>query len=205
MAKQRKNLSKSNKPVYIQIIMFLLFTLIIALIIGLIKQANIISKYELIGHLDNQACRYLSERGDSAQVNGGFVLNTDANANEAKLTYYCYTGETTKDKTIHGKPIDSYSLGATVLYFSSNSEAEQYAKEKLNPLRYWSEDGSNKIQDKNYTFLVTDEEMPYFDAYRVRANAVVRVSLKCENKNLDSCNIKANQLLDQELKGINAL
>jgi hypothetical protein len=172
---------------------------------GLYKQANTISKYELIGHLDNQACRYLDDRRRDYRVSGGFQLNTDANKSEAKLTYYCYTGESTRGRTIQGKQIVGYPLGATVLYFSTNKEAETYAVEKLNPLRYWSDDGSDKIQNKNFTFLVTDEKEPYFDAYRVRANAVVRVSLPCESNSFDACYMQANQLLDQELKGINVL
>lgn len=187
------------------ILIVFLFAIIVALSWGFAKQADVISKYELLGHLDNQACRYLADRGADSQVSGGFALNTDSDENEAKLTYYCYTGKNVKGKTIHGKQIDGYSLGATVRYFSSNEAAEKYANEMLNPLRYWSEDGSDEIQDKNYTFLVTDEKEPYFDAYRVRANAVVRVSLLCKSKSFDTCDMQANQLLDQELKGINVL
>lgn len=175
----------------------------IALVIALIGQAKIISQYDLLSNLDNQACRYLAERGADAQVNGGFRLASNANKEQAKLTYYCFTGESTKSKIVHGKQIEKYPFGATVMYFSNNEAAEKYANEKLNPLRYWGEDGSNEVQDKNYTFLVTDEKEPYFDAYRVRANAVLRVSLPCKSKSYEACDAQAKQLLDQELKGIN--
>ncbi len=196
---------KSGHYNKVNITIIVLAALCIALFVGLYKQAKIISQYDLLSQLDNQACRYLADRGSDSRINGGFRLNTDANENDPKLTYYCYTGEIVKSKTIHGKPINGYSLGAVVSYFSSNETAETYAKEKLNPLRYWSDDGSDVIQNKNYTFLVTDEKESYFDAYRVRANAVVRVSLPCKNNDYDACDMQAHQLLDQELKGINAL
>jgi len=204
-SKSKKTKNNKQQVWLLMTIIILLIVLSGALIAGIVRQAKVISQYELIAHLDNQACRYLADRGNDSRVDGGFVLNSKANKNGLKLIYYCYTGQATRSRTIQGKPIEGYSLGAIVSYFSSNTAAETYAKEKLNPLRYWSEDGSDQIQNKNYIFLVTDEKEPYFDAYRVRANAVVRVSLPCKSKNFSDCNMQANQLLDQELKGINVL
>lgn len=206
MSVKTKKKNKSNQLIWtLPSVIVLLTALSTALLVGLVKQADTLSKYELVSQLDNQACRYLADRDSDSRINGGFELHTDAKESGAKLTYYCYTGDRTTDKTIHGKQIGGYVLGASVVYFSSKQAAETYAKEKLNPLRYWSEDGSKEIQDKNYTFLVTDEEKPYFDAYRVRANAVVRVSLPCNSNDFEACQTQANKLLNQELKGINVL
>jgi phosphate/sulfate permease len=206
MPSKVKKIKKNNQHVRaLTAIIVLVTALVVALIVGLNKQANTISKYELLSHLDNQACRYLADRGSDSQVSGGFVLNTDAGKGDAKLTYYCYRGENVSGRTIQGKPIGGYPLGATVSYFSSNKAAEAYANNKLNPLRYWSDDGTVSVQNKNYTFIVTDESEPYFDAYRVRANAVVRVSLPCKTTSPEACDNQAKQLLNQELKGINAL
>ena len=206
MRTKSKKIQKSNQLTWALLSVIVLLTaLSTALLVGLVKQTDTLSKYELLSHLDNQACRYLADRGSDSRISGGFELHTDAMESEAKLTYYCYTGDRTTDKTIHGKPISGYPLGASVVYFSSNKVAESYATEKLNPLRYWSDDGTEEIQNKNYIFLVTDEEKPYFDAYRVRANAVVRVSLPCNSNDFEACQTQANQLLDQELKGINVL
>ncbi len=205
MPNKTKKSKKNILPMRLTTIIVLLVALSTALIVGIARQTSIISQYESLGHLDNQACRYLANRGEDFRVNGGFTLNTDAKKSEAKITYYCNTGDDVKARTIHGKPISGYTLGATVKYFSSNEAAETYAKETLNPLRYWSDDGSSEIQNKNYTFIVTDEKAPYFDAYRVRANAVVRVSLRCKSKDASTCDVQAHKLLDQELKGINGL
>lgn len=202
--KKSKNTKKTKQQAWVISTIVLLVALCIALIAGVTKQAHIINHYESIAQLDNQACRYLSNRGEDYRVNGGFTLNVDAKDSEAKLTYYCLTGDYSKDKTIHSKPITGYAFGATVKYFSSEEAAENYAKEKLNPLRYWRDDDVNRIQDKNYTFIVTDEKQPYFDAYRVRKNAVVRVSLQCKSMDPGACEAQANKLLDQELKGISA-
>ncbi len=172
----------------------------------LFKQSELISNYELLEKIDNQACRYLDNQ---PFVNGNFNLHNSAPADKPQLTYTCLTGEKTTAKEIHGKHIDAYEMGASVSYFSTNEAAEKFAEEKLNPLRYWGvdEDGQNKgiPQTSHFTFIVTDEKVPYFDAYTVKANAVLRVSLMCITDDPGACQNEAEFMLERELKGINVL
>jgi hypothetical protein len=172
----------------------------------LYKQAELIGKYELLEKIDNQACRYLDGQ---VAVNGGFDLEASAPKDRPKLVYKCTTGEMTGAKVIHGKPIDAYEFGASVQYFSSNEAAIKYAEEKVNPLRYWGVDEEGQKngipQTSRFTFIVTDEKVPYFDAYTVKATAVLRVSLPCHDADIQGCHNDANTILGRELKGINVL
>lgn len=207
-----KTLNKKNSISFSPVRM--LFILIIGLCgafgVALLKQESTIWKYELLEKIDNQACRYLDNQ---LGVNGSFDLSVNASVDEPKLTYKCTTGETVAAKEIHGKSVARYELGATVSYFSSNEEAEKFAAEKLNPLRYWGVDEEGQRngipQTSRFTFIVNDENVPYFDAYTVKANAVLRVSLPCGDPDVKNggvaCYEEANSILDREMKGINVL
>lgn len=201
------NIKKGNR--FLVPLFVLIFALVLSFIVVLaafIKQAELISKYELIEKIDNQACRYLDRQ---VAVNGAFDLTANAKDGQPKLTYWCWTGEKTSSKEIHGKFIDAYNFGAIVRYFSSNEEAEKFALEEINPLRYWGVDEEGQRngipQTSKFTFLVTDEAKPYFDAYTVKATAVLRVSLLCNSQDLNVCAAEGNAVLDRELKGINVL
>lgn len=177
---------------------------------GLYKQTDVVSKYELLELIDNQACRYLDKQ---PAVNGSFNLTADTPTGSPKLIYTCLTGESVEGGDIQGKYIDGYELGASVTYFSTNQEAEKYAEEKINPLRYWGVDEvgqqNNIPQTSKFTFIVTDGKTPYFDAYTVKATAVLRISLPCSGSNPEeigaTCSAQAEAMLDRELKGINVL
>lgn len=207
----RANNKKDNRYflVFSTVIVFLL-VLSGVLTSEVLKQYDHISKYELLEKIDNQACRYLDRQ---VGVNGGFDLNVDALSNQPKLKYWCLTGDTVAAKEIHGKFIDGYELGASVLYFSSNQEAEKFAAEKINPLRYWGVDEEGQRngipQTSRFTFIVNDEKIPYFDAYTVKATAVLRVSLPCGDADVSNggvaCYAEADAILQRELKGINVL
>ena len=97
-------------------------------------------------------------------------------------------------------------MGASVSYFASTKEAYKFAEEKINPLRYWGidEEGQNNDnpQTSLFTFVVNDEKIPYFDAYTVKRNAVVRVSLPCEGDDSEACTTQAETILKRNLKGI---
>jgi len=174
------------------------------------RQAETIANYELLEKIDNQACRYLDRQ---IGVNGGFNLSPDAPAGKPKLIYHCHTGEITTAKEIHGKQIDAYPFGAEVLYFSTHEEAVKYAEENINPLRFWGVDEEGQKngipQTSKFTFIVSDERIPYFDAYTVKATAVLRVSLPCGDPDVTNggvaCYAEAEAILDRELKGINVL
>jgi len=170
------------------------------------QQQATISKYQFLEKIDNQACRYLDGQGG---VNGSFRFREDAAANTPLLVYKCYTGGQTQAKEIQGIYIDKYYMGATVTYFATNKEALKYAEEKLNPLRYWgvNEEGQKAgiPQTSKFTFIVTDESVPYFDAYTVKGNAVLRVSLPCSSTDPEQCQQQAEAMLNRELKGINLL
>lgn len=213
MAKAKNTMTnRKTKPSSLAYGALLLLLVMVAgaLLSGLIKQGEVISTYELLEKIDNQACRYLDRQ---TGVNGGFDLNLNSPPNKPKITYKCLTGETVAAKEIHGKFIDEYELGARVSYFSSNHEAEKFAEEQLNPLRFWGvdEEGqrNNIPQTSRFTFIIGDEKIPYFDAYTVKANAVLRVSLPCGDPDVMNggvaCYAEADAILQRELKGINAL
>lgn len=184
----------------------ILVTLLATYVIVAGKQADTIGKYELLELIDNQACRYLDKQ---PAVKGSFDLDVDAEKDKPKLTYLCLTGEKTGAKEIHGKQVPAYDFGASVQYFSSNEEAIKIAEQKLNPLRYWgvySDEQMGEInQNAHFTFIVTDVEKPYFDAYTVKANAILRVSLPCADADPAKCDEQAREILDREMSGINVL
>ncbi len=210
MARAKKNKSglsiKKQYTLPLGVVIIVLFTMLGSLVVLFTRQTETIGKYELLEKIDNQACRYLDKQKG---VHGIFKLYDDAPKNKPKLVYKCTTGELTKAKEIHGKSIDAYQLGASVSYFSTNEEAIKFAEEKLNPLRFWGVDAEGQRngipQTSRFTFMVTDEQTPYFDAYTVKANAVLRVSLPCTNADPVVCHAEAEAILDRELKGINVL
>jgi hypothetical protein len=214
MAKTKRASNKKQtlhfSPVYLLIVALL--ALCIALGAALAQQTDTIGKYELLEKIDNQACRYLAYQSQSGGINGSFDLNLSARDNEPLLVYKCTNGQVTTDREIHGKGIGEYELGAIVMYFATNEAAERYAEENINPLRYWGVDEEGQQngipQTSAFTFIVTDEPVPYFDAYTVKANAVLRVSLPCpkaETHGVTDCYDEANSILKSELKGINVL
>lgn len=191
------------------LLVILLFALCGVLGIVIATQNDTIWKYELLEKIDNQACRYLNGQPG---INGSFDFNVRAQDNQPKLVYKCTIGQVTTAREIHGKYVGEYELGASVMYFSTNDAAEHYSKENINPLRYWGVDEEGQKngipQTSKFTFIVTDEPVPYFDAYTVKANAVLRVTLPCPNvekHGATSCPDEADAILDNELKGINVL
>lgn len=195
-----------------QFLAFCIVTAVLLLMSGFMylklnKQYDLIGKYELLEMIDNQACRYLDHQ---EQVNGSFNLTADSPSDQPRLTYTCTTGQTVEGREIQGKLVPAYYSGATVSYFASNADAEKYAEQKVNPLRYWSVDErgqQNGIpQTSHFSFIVTDEDKPYFDAYTVKANAILRVSLPCADPdNPEVCAQQAEEVLNREMKGINVL
>ncbi len=196
--------------IFFSIVGLLLLSLIVLLTVNLVRQHELVSKYELLEKIDNQACRYLDRQ---AGVNGGFDLEADSPQDKPRLTYWCLTGERVFARQVQDKFVDEYDFGARVLYFSSREEAEKHAQQSLSPLRNWGVDEEGQRngmpQTSRFTFIVSDVEHPYFDAYTVKANAVLRVSLPCgtpeERYDLVACQAQADALLNRELKGINVL
>lgn len=205
-----KKLIDRFSPLYLLVVALL--ALCVALGVPLAKQPNTLGMYELLEKIDNQACRYLYQQ---PAINGSFNLNMNAKANEPRLVYKCTNGQVTTAREIHGKSIGEYELGASVMYFATNEAAERYAEKNINPLRYWGvdEEGqqNNIPQTSRFTFIVSEEgesDPSYFDAYTVKANAVLRVSLPCasaESHGATNCYDEADSILKMELKGINVL
>ncbi len=205
MPTKKKKQQTDKTSLLLAIVASLALVIIGVMAVMLNKQANTLGMYELIENIDNQACRYLDNQ---PAVNGRFDLTMDAPAGEPRLVYECYTGELNKSRDIHGKSIGQYEKGASVAYFATNQEALTFAEQQLNPLRYWGVDEAgqqaNIPQTSKFTFIVTDEKVPYFDAYTVKANAVLRISLPCDNtEDIKACQTQAEAMLDRELIGIN--
>lgn len=160
-----------------------------------------VSQHVALENLDNQACRGLSIAAAS-----GFDISTrglystskllNSNNDNATANQKCLIYGSTQDDNIQGKKINGYSFGADVTYFDSKESAEKYAKNKVNPLRYWSPDATYT----SYTFIVTHREQKYFDAYSTKNNALMRISLPCnstndENKDIDNCYLQADRTI----------
>lgn len=187
----------------------LLVAMIAALVVTSYKQVDTIGKYEILELIDNQACRYLDGQ---PEVNGSFDLDVDAPKDKPKLSYTCTNGQKVTAREIQGKTIGDYSMGASVIYFTTRDEANSYAEQKLNPLRFWGVDQAGQEagipQSSLFTFVVTEPPM-YFDAYTVKANAVLRVSLPCPSPDdpdtAGDCQAYAESMLVREMKGVNIL
>lgn len=155
-----------------------------------------ITRYSSLSNQSNQACL-----GISVASNSGFKINTDTlyatselkdgSTDDPTVNQKCIVGGSTQDENIQGKPIKSYNFGADVTYFTDSVAAKKYADSKVNPLRYWSPDSSYTY----YTFLVTHRDQLYFDAYAVKDNAIMRVSLPCNNN--EKTNANANNCILQ--------
>lgn len=213
MAKSKKRNRKLFSK-YSDLEIFVIVLLVVTLIVVTWLFANMsseISRYRSLGNQSNQACL-----GVSAATASGFNVDTktlyvtselkDGSSDNPTANQKCIIAGTTQDEVIQGKSIKSYSFGADVTYFKNNQEAQDYANNSINPLRYWSPDISNTY----YTFLVTHRDEVYFDAYSVKDNAVMRISLPCNddeksNKNISACQLQAERTLAVFNKKLNPL
>ncbi|HMS23194.1 MAG TPA: hypothetical protein PKB09_00100 [Candidatus Saccharibacteria bacterium] len=203
MAKSKKRNRKLFSE-YSDLEIFVIVLLVVTLAVVTWLFANMsteISRYRSLGSQSNQACL-----GVSAATASGFNVDTktlyatselkDASSDNPSANQKCIIAGSTRDEAIHGKPIKSYSFGADVTYFKDKETAKDYAETQINPLRYWSPDPSNSY----YTFLVTHRDEVYFDAYSVKDNAVMRISLPCNqndksDKNINSCLLQAERTI----------
>ncbi len=200
-AKQRnRKLFSKYSDLEIFVIVLLVVTLGVATWL-FASMSNQISRYGALSNQSNQACM-----GISAATASGFEIDTqtlyatselkDGESNDPLANQKCIVRGTTKDEEIHGKKIKSYSYGADVTYFKDAETAKNYADTNLNPLRYWSPDESYTY----YTFLVTHQDKAYFDAYSVKDNAVIRISLPCgeeeiTDESLSTCQLQAERTI----------
>jgi hypothetical protein len=79
---------------------------------------------------------------------------------------------------------DGYEMGAEVTYFKTQAEAEKYADQKINPMRYWGvvNPVGNISQTSPFTSKILGKPI-YFDSYTVKGKALVRISLPCSSAN----------------------
>lgn len=99
-----------------------------------------------------------------------------------------------------------YQLGADVVYFKTADAAYQYAEKVHNPTQSWGLDQEGQRngipQTSLFTFIHTDVPEPYFDAYTVRGNALMALSLPCTMtgqtdmaQSLNNCQVTAEKTL----------
>lgn len=200
-AKQR-NRKLFNKYSDLEIFVIVLLVVTLGVVTWLFaNMSNEISRYSSLGNQSNQACL-----GISVATASGFKVGTttlyatselkDGSSDDPSANQKCIVAGNTQDEKIHGKSIKSYNFGADVTYFVDSVAAKNYADTNINPLRYWSPDPSYTY----YTFLVTHRDKMYFDAYSVKDNAVMRISLPCNqdeksDKNMDSCLLQAERTI----------
>lgn len=152
-----------------------------------VTMSSTIKNHRTLEAQNNQACM-----GISAAKTSGFdvdvsTLYATANLKEVSgqgevANQKCIVAGSSKAENSKGKTIDSYNFGADVAYFQSAEDAKKYADESINPLRNWEADSSKTY----YTVLVDSGSAKYFDAYTVSKNAVLRISLPCDNDSQDA-------------------
>ena len=102
-----------------------------------------------------------------------------------QATFTCTIGQNAKDAAGSGvAAVDSNGreMGAEVLYFASADTANAYHEGVINPQRYWSVPNkplTDKVPSLKYFTSYIFGSPVYFDAYAVRENVIVRVTLPC--------------------------
>ena len=142
--------------------------------------------YKTLTSVPNQACVGLSNGVISNKAVNIIAKSSlkQNNADNMTAAFTCYTGQGVDAATIQGKHIGSYLFGAQALYFKDAAAAKQYAAKKVNPLRYWGVNQAGQDagipQTSIFSFIVIGGPIPpYYDAYTVSGNAVLRISLPC--------------------------
>jgi hypothetical protein len=144
-----------------------------------------LSTYRVVERLQNQACIGLGKGAITfkpVDIKAKFNL-PDSNPEGKTVEFTCLTNQSTEKATIHGKEIAAYEFGAYATYFKDNAAATKFAEQKVNSLRFWGVDQAGQQagipQTSLFTFIVSDVPAPYYDAYTVKDNALVRISLPC--------------------------
>jgi hypothetical protein len=161
-----------------------LFMVMIIFIYLFTQTTSELGKYKKISRLPNQACvglNYGALTNKSLNFSAQFNLEKSDSSKTASFT--CLVDQFTQSTTIQGKHIDAYEFGAYATYFTDDQSALDYAEKQLNPLRYWGIDQAGQQagipQTSLFTFIVSDVPEPYYDAYTVKNNSLLRISLPC--------------------------
>ncbi|HUP26374.1 MAG TPA: hypothetical protein VM124_01865 [Candidatus Limnocylindrales bacterium] len=148
-----------------------------------------LQKYERLSTSSNQACIGIG----IALKHGIELKHFDFDARglvdpgQGKVAQYKCSVGTVVTKEWHNPDgsggSEGYELGSDVLYFSNPESAYRFAEKVENPLHSWGIDQEGQAkgipQTSLFTYLVTDAAEPYFEAYTVRDNAVMHISLPC--------------------------
>lgn len=171
-----------------RILILFIIALVVAVLLAGVKSLREADKYKKLTAMPNPACLGLGKASAHGISLSPVSLEAKSflHQDEGKVAAFtCHIGISTQAATIHGKFIDSYPLGAEVTYFENNQTAMDYADKQVNPLRYWgffdaNPDGEIR-QDDSFTFVVTDVTPMILDAYTVKDNALIRISLPCDS------------------------
>lgn len=184
---------------------FLTGMLIISLVaVGAVLYVNTsrLRDYDQLTSIPNQACVGLSNGATdtmSISIIASAVLK-QKNPDNMTAAFSCLTGQGVDAATIQGKHIGGYVFGAHALYFKDITAATTYAAKKVNPLRYWGIDQAGQNagipQTSIFTFIVAGGSTPpYYDAYTVHNNIVLRVSLPCGGLDVPACYTQAQTVI----------
>lgn len=112
---------------------------------------------------------------------------SDDNTDGIVANFNCSIGQNSKDavKGMEVAAVDSNGreMGAEVIYFNTSEQADKYHQANINPQRYWSVPNESLTSDipsfKYFTSYVFGNPL-YFDAYAVKGNTILRVTLPCD-------------------------
>lgn len=208
-----KKLNINNK--WPSIVLVLLITLGIIFLSGQLKTLQLKAR---LASIPNQACisigvalqNKLDLRHYDMSATSSVSKETPE-PNGAVTGYKCEIGTVITASTENEQ--SGYPLGSVVTYFKDSFSAEMSANEGLNKQRSWSvdEEGAKNgfKQSSLFTYIITDVSEPYFEAYTVRDNAIISITLPCsmsfqndKNKAFDECKKSAQKILQESAQKI---
>lgn len=204
----KKSSSKQNNLLLVAVVSLVVVSIVCLLLMAcrVNDTTRVLNRYRGMAATANTACQGLAGAID---VKG---MKVGLNVNEAKhpvhvANFYCFTGPMLEQQTIQGKTVPAYPMGAKVWYLKNAAEAKKFGETFLNPMRYWGVDQAGQAagipQSSLFTFIVSEPNAAsYFDAYTVRGNAAMRVSLPCKTSqeldsvyNVEDCQTRAEDAL----------
>ncbi len=215
--KKLKNKKASSKTILnTQILVLTTFTILIMSIVAAIAlyvQQNRINdlkdKMTLVSSVSNQACLGLGDSKWQTNYLNSFTLDAkqtfvENSSGSPRLVTVCKIGGNTKAVTVGANVAqvdkDGLDFGAQVIYFKTAKAASQYGDKVINPQRYWTVPNGSLTADLpmwHYFYsYVFDGHFPYFDAYAVKGNAVMRVTLPCGDKRNPNLIVKSCSATD---------
>lgn len=186
--------------------LFLVAVLAVAVAVVYIPRQNQINtltaktnRQDRLMSMSNQACMGLTASKTTPPPSITNLVATQTvqdGAYGTVATFSCTIGQNTKP-AVAGKEVaevdkKGIEMGATVMYFESTGQADKYHQQVINPLRYWgvpNGDLTDNVPSFKYFVSYVFGNPVYFDAYAIKGNAIVRITLPCGSTDTDAAKV----------------